>query len=69
MVILIFTSPFDIFLSFPVRKLVVHTYFSDFVYHFGKTNIAYSLQSLISLVSIILLLIQYIFTKIKNKNI
>ena len=61
-------TPFDIFTSFPVIEIIVNIQSSVFVYHFGKTNIIYSIFAVSTFFVFILSAIYYIFSKSRSKR-
>ncbi len=61
-------SPFDIFTSLPVIEIIVNIQSSVFVYHFGKTNIIYSIFAVSTFFVFLLSAIYYIFSKSKSKR-
>jgi len=67
--IMFFTVPFDIFLSLPVREIIVHTSLTPFVYHIAKANIAYNIYILIMVLSIVISIVYFFLSKTENKRI
>jgi serine phosphatase RsbU (regulator of sigma subunit) len=62
-------SPFDIFTSYPVSEIIVNIQSSTFVYHFGTTNIIYSIFAVSTFLVFLFSSIYWFVSKSKSKRI
>ncbi|MBM2815527.1 MAG: adenylate/guanylate cyclase, partial [Ignavibacteria bacterium] len=67
--LLIVFSRFSFFKTYPINIINVELFFTNFVYHLGKSTIFYLLFAIVSTISLIASLIYYFFSKSKNKRI